>query len=345
MNRISITQRMKNIAMGAMVLAVIVALVTMGWVFLFENRLIGLAIAIVIAVIGWLILHSVANSSATEIITDASKLAQAASAMAVGNFTAQLRTDSPDELGQIEGALAQLILVQRGLAKDIDALVKRSATGDTAILIDEKIYGGEFRDLVRKINSSVTGNAALISSISNAIKTLSSGDMKTHSMALKSEAGIALEELRKKLETMNRDLTTAISEAEIAKKDAVKAREEAADARRDITFAREEASAARREISAANAEAAAARREADNARREAQRTQLRPITSPMSARQTPASAIPKPASRPTSPQPPSRPDPDAPRLVSYDSSPGPKSVKIIAPSAAHEYDKRDYGKY
>jgi len=350
--------KMKRLALVAAVLAFCSALASLGGLFIFTDLSatdfgIGIAIAFVVILIGYFIVLSMASAAANETGNAASQLAKTASAMAAGNFNINLQTGVSDEIGQVESALSQLSQIQKNLSKDIEAFAKRHAQGDMANLIDENNYNGDYRELVKRINNTVSSYTDLISAISEAINALAIGDLKSHSLPPRSEVGNALEDLRRKFETMNRELQNSLSAAEAAKKETEVARDEIASARKDAAFAREDASSARRDADTARREADTAKRDADTARRDAQRAtgQFKPAAPTASATRpavTPRSAItPRPAvtTRTETPKPPpTAPASSARKLNSNDAAPSLKA-KIIAPSGAHEYDRKDYGKY
>jgi len=269
---------------------------------------IGFGVSAGIVIVMRLRLWSDISTFTNELTTDANRLIKSASEMAAGNFNERLRTDSPNELGQIENALAQLSEAHKNLLKDIDTL-----------------------------KNTVSGFEKSAESTANIAKALSSGDYKaSFSTGIKTETDNALEELRKKLETLNREFSDAQKAIEIAKKDAAVARDEAADAKREIVSVREENTKARSELSAANAEAAAAKRDAATARREADRltAQLKPGTAVQRSTFTAS----KPATTVT---------PSATKLRSHDSAPPTalRTGKVVAPSGAHIYDSKDFGKF
>lgn len=346
-NPMSIEAKMKRLIGFAFALAFVAAL-AIPLVVLFlqgaENvnaiALGGIFGAVILVVISAVLLAKWAEC-AKKMATDASRLATVASAIAVGNLSEQLRTDAPDEIGQIEGALAQLALVQRGFAKDVSDFVRRHSQGDSAARIDEKLYAGNYVEMITGINATVSGLANSVATAANTAKALADGDLKaSFSSGRKSEADIALEELRKKLEVQVRELSEVQAAAVLARDVAAAAKQEVEIAKREAANAREDTTAAKREASAASAEAAAAKRDSATARREAERavSQLKSATAivPRMGKVTPASTL---ATRPL--------DPSVPRLRSHDSAPAPalKSVKVAAPSGAHEYDRRDFGKY
>jgi uncharacterized phage infection (PIP) family protein YhgE len=314
MNRPTIEYKMKRLAVNAVVLTLVAAAASFAGLFLFTDLplnvlSIGFGIAAVIAVIGYFILNSAADTWANETKNEVSHLAATASAFAVGNFSANLRSDSATELGQIEGALAQLSKTQKSLTKDVESLARR---GDT--LIDDKAYSGTYQDMAKVINSIVTSHTESINAIARAMNALANGNLAAVNLQ-KSEAANAYSELRRKIETMSRELQTAVTNAEKAKAEIQTAREQTEAARYEASKAKEEANEARREVSAVNSEL-------NMLRRESNRTPMRTT-----------------GARPAVPSSPSR-------VSSQSDSPAAiKSVKVDAPSGSHEYDRRDYGKY
>jgi len=361
MNRFPIDAKLKRMALCAAVLAVVAVWVTLLCLTLFADLGwggvgIGMAVSLVLAGLGYALIRSVASSWAAETVKDASELAQAASAMAVGNFSATFNTGIPDEIGQVEGAFAQLLLVQREFFKDIDSFVKRHNAGEAGA-INESNYGGDYRNMIMGINGIVSNYRNAETALTTAINALVDGDLSAkNSYGKKSEAELALEGLRKKLETLTRDLQAATSVAEASTRDATVASEQAEKIKQELVQAREETATARREASAANSSATAAKREADTARREADRanSQLKTMTSRTTMPARPMAglggALPAPAAGMTPPKTPGTAiisAPAAPKLRSGDHSSVPtiKSVKIVAPSGAHEYDRKDMGKF
>lgn len=267
-----------------------------------------------------LVLQKKSAELAAQMKNDEGRLAAAVSAMAEGKFVN-------------ESALAQLVAVQKDFAKDIDAFARGQMLGD-GNLLDEKKYAGCYRDMILGINKAAEKHIDSAATIESAIKSLANGESV--------RVPAVLEDLRKKIDEMNRELQVANSAAESAKNDAEKAREEAASVKRELVTVREAESAARREASAAANEAAAARREASTARREADRaTTLRPPTTTT----TPRAVPPRPMVAPAPSVP--RPSVAVEKLPSHNSSPAPaiKSLKIEAPCGAHEYDSKDFGKF
>ncbi|MCL2225964.1 MAG: hypothetical protein FWB96_13430 [Defluviitaleaceae bacterium] len=344
-NYVSIEAKLKKLVLQAFCFAAVAAVVIPVAVLLLQSEdnasmfaIGGIVAAGIILALGCLVLMAKATEHASEIISGSSHLAKSASAMAVGNFNERLRTDVFSELGQIEGALAQLSEVQTGLAKDIDKFTRAYSQGNSAAAIDEKLYSGNYREIIRGINSAVSGLEKSSENTANTAKALVRGEYRaTYNSGRKTEADNALEELRKKMETINGELQDAQKALALAKN-------EADDAKREVTSARQDLSRTRDELSAANAEVAAAKREVAAARRgdSGRATSApRPAISPMQRATTAPPPRPMPP-RPTTPSPASQP---LSSLCANDDQGSAKSVKITAPSGAHEYDRKDYGKY
>lgn len=350
MERSTIGSKFKKLALVAAVLAFLAAAGAVLGLFMFAeisggDMVIGFVIAIVVAAIGYFIVLSMAGGWSAETVDEASRLATTISAMAVGNFNANLHTDSPAELGQIEGALAQLVMVQKGISKDIETGLR------TGSVIDEKPYAGAFRDMVKNINTMAANYEGANASLAAAIKALTNADSRAASFNAKTEVGMAFDELRRKVEALTKEAKEATSAASSARQEADNAKNELENTKRDMNTAREEAANARREASAANTEAQAAKREAAAAKRDADRvtnqlrttTGIKPATAkPPSA--TPTATAPPAAPRPTTPRP--APRPAKASASAFDDAPSTsKSIKITAPDASHIYDSKNFGKY
>ncbi|MCL2357092.1 MAG: hypothetical protein FWC70_08050 [Defluviitaleaceae bacterium] len=328
MYRDSFEGKMKNLAVLAAGLVALATAMTLLVLFVASGLSLvqlvaGVSCAVVFSLLCYLVMRTSAGNQAVETKGDASNLAKAASAMAVGDFSPLFRTDISDELGQIELALSQLAQVQKAIIRDIDA-ISRSGT-----LIDENNYSGEFRETARKINAMVAAHADADAAVLESLKSIESGDAKGRVSLGRTETAAVIEELRKKTELLVREHQSALSAAESAKKEAESSREDAAAARREAVAAQDDAVTARREASSAATDAANARREAAAAERRAER--LRPpvvagATKPIIQRTAPVSNVPRLAFR------------DA-------ATPALKSTKITVPSGAHEYERKDYGKY
>ncbi|MCL2387042.1 MAG: methyl-accepting chemotaxis protein, partial [Defluviitaleaceae bacterium] len=223
--------KMRSLALIAAVIGFVAALASLLGLFVFTDLsggafVIGLVIAVVIILIGLGIMMAVISGWSNEAVKEAGLLATATSAMAVGNFNSNLRTGSADELGQIEGALAQLALVQKELIKDVDGLAKSHAQGNTDRLIDEKHYAGDYRGVVRGINSTISNYVDSNVAIAGILKAFSNGDLNAKMPALagrNSEVNKAIDNLRTRIETMDREVQSSISAANAAKENAAKA--------------------------------------------------------------------------------------------------------------------------
>jgi methyl-accepting chemotaxis protein len=329
MNRnVSVEERMKGLVVQALIFSAVAAVVVPAVVLLLSNAenattfaIGGIVAAIVVIGIGALMLFGKAAENAKEMTSDAARLATAASAMAVGNFSERLRTDAASELGQIEGALAQLSQVHQDLRKDFDGLSKEKAAFEKSATDAENIA-----------------------------KALANGDLRVNC------GRGALDELRRKMEALTQELSTAQNAVENAKKEIAAAKDATENAKRDAVVAREDATRARSEVSAANAEANAAKRDASNARREADRlaaqqsrpafggaTAVKPATTTTTRPAATATVAPRSAATPASPK--LTETPSSARLRSHDAPQSSQSVKITAPSASHIYDSRDFGKF
>jgi hypothetical protein len=89
--------------------------------------------------------------------------------MTAGDFGAALNSGGTDELGQIEDALVQLVAIQKSLAKDIVGLGAKHSRGDAAATVEEKPYTGEYRKVVQGINGMTTAHVkAVASAVENA---------------------------------------------------------------------------------------------------------------------------------------------------------------------------------
>ncbi|MCL1844157.1 MAG: hypothetical protein FWF79_10125 [Defluviitaleaceae bacterium] len=352
-NRKTIEANMKRLVLTAVFLVFFTAVVVLAalWWFLDDLSIInvgaGMGIAAVFSFIWYFSLSAAATALAESAIKDASALATAASAMAVGNFGTSLRGGTEDEFGQIEVALAQLSMVQAGLIKDVNTLVKHHAQGNTDALIDEKPYAGDYRALVTGINSMVSDYANSLFAIAEVAKSFSDGELKVRFSPLsgkKSEVNKAIENLRQSIETMSREKQTAQASANSAKDEAENLNRQLVAAREDAAYARRDASEARHAASAAEREASTAKREADRAKEEARKAaeRLKTATAPIVQRPV-TQAMPKPEPAPSVPQN----KPTYPKLTSHTSAPAPaiKSVKVVAPSGAYEYDSKDLGKF
>ena len=121
---------------------------------------IAIVIAAVVLVVGCIVLMMQSSTIAKTFAKDAGYLSAAASAMAQGNFNANLRSsyDENGELGQIEASLAQLAKVQKDLIMDMEALAQHHSKGDTGVLLDEKLYSGEYSGLVQHVNGTIAGH-------------------------------------------------------------------------------------------------------------------------------------------------------------------------------------------
>jgi len=248
----------------------------------------------------------------------------------------KLADEMKGEIEQAELAHDQLSQMQKNLFRDIDTLSKNGTA------IDAAKYSDEFGEVVQKINAIISSQANIDAAVVMSLKNLESGDLKISPVLGRTEIGAATDDLRKKIENIHREHQSALASAETAKKDAEIARIEVATARRETAIAREDATIARREASTANTDAANARREAAAAERRAER--FRPAgvagaTKPMPARTTYSPLSPPAAS--------ARDDIRSTRRFSTPGAtvPSLKSTKIVAPSGAHEYDRKDYGKY
>ncbi|MCL2456432.1 MAG: hypothetical protein FWD19_02645 [Defluviitaleaceae bacterium] len=318
----TIEKKFKNLAVGAFFVAIFAAA---GAIF-GGSLAVGGAIGAAIALIGFFILHSTAAAYASDTKNEANQIATTISSMAAGNFSANFRGDSKTELGQIEAALSQFSAAQKNFTNEIESFTRN----ENFILIDEKKYSGNYRETVKGINAMATNHAEISAAIAAAMKALANENSYGANFSYKNEIGNAFSDLRKKFEAMNRDLRDAVSAAEKAQAEIVFAREQTEAAKKDAAKSREEANEARHK-------AATAQREADRAN-----SQLRsasPLKKPVPIAPRPAPA-PTPAIRTAS-------APTAPtKLAGANDSPTViKSVKISAPSGAHEYDRRDYGKY
>lgn len=312
-NLFTIKSKMKRLALGSGIAGFAAIFVFLICLLFFADLNIlafgiGLGISFVFVIVWCFIFLSVGFTWAAEIINDASRLAKAAYAMAAGDFSATFRPNAADELGQIEGALAQIAQVNKGLAKDIDAFAKRHTQGDTFGLIDEKHYVGEYRDLILAINN-----------------TVSRLEMKSL------DASNELESLRKNLDALQLEFKASVAATEAA-------REETSLARRDIATANAEAAAAKREASFAKRESerAAAQLKSASASRlskvspPASKTMTVDLQKPQTKLET--SILLKPP---------------VPKLTRHDSASAPfiRVTKSHVPSGAHEYDSKDFGKF
>jgi methyl-accepting chemotaxis protein len=356
-NRSSIEAKVKNLALGAAIMSFITALVaSAAMILLTDVGLIGLAIGAAVGVVLLAITYFVILSPAANISTDAKKdasnLATAASAMAVGNFSATLRTDAADELGQIEGALAQMAVVQKELTKDVENFTKRHINGENSGIIDDKQYAGEYRDMVRNLNSMASAYSKTAISIEDTIKALENGEFSGRM------ASRQFDVLRANMEKMSREIQNAQSAEASLTSELEKSKEELANAKRDIENLRMEASTARSEANNAEREASNSRREADRAKSEVarlndrlkstvgttpgMRTSMSPTNTAATATKTtpPAAATAPLKTMFNTPSPP-------PKQRRFDgvTPANVKSVKINAPSGAHVYDRRDFGKF
>jgi exonuclease VII small subunit len=343
---ISIEKKVKQLAFGAAVTGVLTAVFIVIFLFIVSEPdavAIGVSagVGIVVALIGFFAVFSTASNISAETKKDASALATAASAMAVGNFSAALRTEGADELGQIEGAMAQLLLVQKELTKDIENFARRQSNGEITSLIDDKPYAGSYREMVKNINSIAAAHATEAASLEEAVNMLEHGDFKGRMPSKQ------LDNLRLHLEKMSREVEAAQTAEVAAKNELTKTKEDLANAKRDADSARTEASMARSDAATAERELTTARREAERAKGEAARLNDRLKTTGIATPGTRTAMSPLPAGTPTalktmynSPTPSPR-----PRSILDGAPSAIKSVKINAPSGAHVYDRKDFGKF
>ncbi|MCL2047094.1 MAG: hypothetical protein FWG87_00060 [Defluviitaleaceae bacterium] len=362
-NHSSIEQKIKRLAAHGAIFAFIASIVSIFAAFILAEMemglalglVIGLAVASAVVLVGYITINSTATAWTAEIKNEAAQLTTAVSAIAEGNFSAML-TDSSSELGQIGEALAQLMTVQRALTKDMEALSRRGL--DNGELVDERQYSGNYRDMVKGVNSLVTDCTAAAATITEALRALAKDDFSLPYSYKFAEAGTAVQELRKKLEAMGRELRDAASVAE-------KASAEAEEARTQLRTAREEAEKAREEANNARHEATTARNEAATARREAERAARGRIVADVSPRTSffkPKAVVSQVSQVSQSERPTLRAvasgvkkadsvkkDDGAKKIDSAKKTDGTapviKSIKVSAPSSAHIYDSRDFGKY
>jgi len=174
--------------------------------------IIAIVIATVILGIGFAILMSQSSEISKTYTKDTGYLHAAVSAMAEGNFNANLSPHKLDELGLIEASLYQLAQVQKDLIMDVDALTKHHKEGDTDVLIDEKLYHGGYRGLVEHLNGTISEHVKTAFIIADSVQALAHGKLDTEVAPLygkKAKVSTAIEELHTCIRTFSGDIQSA----------------------------------------------------------------------------------------------------------------------------------------
>lgn len=213
-------------------------------------------------------------------------------------------------------AIIALILAVVGLAGLCGTVISKSKVREEELLSDAMRLDEDIAQLTRERQKLCENIDALHVELEQ---------IKADETSLKTSSKATIDELRAELETANRELNAVQKAVEIAKAEADAAKAETANAREEI-------SKLRSEVTDAQAEARASEREAGVARREAERLQAR-LNSATKIQQS--SFMPAAVKKPsvTSPASTTR------------FAPTPPARKIVAPSGAHVYDSKDFGKF
>jgi len=297
MNYTTIEQRLKNMAVGAAVLAFITTIsVVIGIIMIAEigtNYLvIGCGVSAFISMTGYFIMRTVAGTWAGEVKEEAEKLTKSLSEFSAGNLPLNLRSDKQTELGQIEAAVVQFSMTQKSLLRDVETLSKLSTNSN---VIDENTHAGNYREMVKGIN-------------------------KIYVNFTESESVVF--DLKRNNEQISRDLAALVSAVEKSRAETETAKTQATDARNEIEKIREELNKVSRELT--------------KAEESLRKTEQAPRPSAFANRTAGAGFSRTSENRLAT---------SSTRARSNDPPAAIKSIKIEAPSGAHEYDRKDYGKY
>jgi len=143
-------------------------------------------------------------------------LSVAATEMAEGKFNVNLREVSDGEFSDVEEALAHLAQVNKDLVRDVEAVCKLHAQGETGALIDVTLYKGEYRRLLEEVNALISDYAGTLSGVAQMASAISSGDLNVEAPRLsgkKSAPSDALSELKTGLSAVLKDMKDSISAA------------------------------------------------------------------------------------------------------------------------------------